>query len=48
MIQDSIHVIGTGVGGLSMAALLANQGYSVSIHERSSKLGGKNYLYCLS
>ena len=41
MIQNPIHVIGAGVGGLSMAALLANQGYSVSIHERSSKLGGR-------
>ena len=41
MTHDCVHVIGAGVGGLSMAALLANQGYSVSIHERSSKLGGR-------
>ncbi|MHA7647058.1 phytoene desaturase family protein [Nitrosopumilus sp. S4] len=36
-----IHIIGGGVGGLSTAALLANNGYAVKIHEKSAKLGGR-------
>ena len=37
----SVHIIGAGVGGLSMGTLLVNRGYHVVIHEKSTKLGGR-------
>ena len=40
MVYD-VLVIGAGVGGLSSAALLARQGYSVKVVERAEKVGGR-------
>ena len=39
--SNDIFVIGAGVGGLTTGALLAKQGHSVRILEKSSKLGGR-------
>jgi protoporphyrinogen oxidase len=39
--KKTIYVIGAGVGGLTTGAMLANEGYSVNILEKSSKLGGR-------
>ena len=39
--QKSIHIIGAGVGGLTIGAMLAKEGNSVKIIEKSSKLGGR-------
>ena len=39
--KDEIFIIGAGVGGLTTGALLANQGKTVHILEKSSKLGGR-------
>ncbi|AJM92387.1 MULTISPECIES: FAD-dependent oxidoreductase [Nitrosopumilus] len=39
--KSSVIVIGAGVGGLTTGALLAKEGYSVHILEKSSKLGGR-------
>ena len=36
-----VVIIGAGVGGLSTATLLVNDGYSVSIYEKSDKVGGR-------
>lgn len=37
----SICIIGAGVGGLTLGALLAKDGYNVKIIEKNSKLGGR-------
>jgi len=34
-------IIGAGVGGLSIATLLVNDGYKIQVFEKSSKLGGR-------
>ena len=39
--NDPIYIIGAGVGGLTTGALLAKDGKSVKILEKSSKLGGR-------
>jgi len=39
--QKSIHIIGAGVSGLTIGAMLAKEGNSVKIIEKSSKLGGR-------
>ena len=39
--DNPIFVIGAGVGGLTIAALLSSQGHSVRVLEKSSKLGGR-------
>lgn len=39
--SNDIFVIGAGVGGLTTGALLAKEGHSVKILEKSSKLGGR-------
>lgn len=36
-----ICIIGAGIGGLTTGVLLANEGYTVKIVERNSKLGGR-------
>ncbi|MBD3278034.1 MAG: phytoene desaturase [Candidatus Aegiribacteria sp.] len=43
--SKSVAVIGSGLGGLSAAISLAQEGYSVRIFEKNDKIGGKlNYL----
>lgn len=37
----TIGIIGGGVGGLMTALLLSRQGYTVSVYEKSDKLGGR-------
>lgn len=39
--MKKIAIIGGGVGGLTTALLLSNQGYSVTIFEQNSELGGR-------
>jgi len=36
-----VIVIGSGLGGLSAAISLAQEGYAVTIHEKSARIGGK-------
>jgi diapolycopene oxygenase len=36
-----VIVIGSGLGGISAAISLAQEGYEVSIHEKNDKIGGK-------
>ena len=36
-----VVIIGAGVGGLSIATLLVNDGHSVSVHENSERVGGR-------
>ena len=36
-----VVIIGAGVGGLSIATLLVNDGYNVSIFEKSDRVGGR-------
>jgi phytoene desaturase len=43
--QKKVIVIGSGFGGLSVAARLANRGYAVEIFEKRDKLGGRAYVY---
>ena len=38
---DTVHIIGAGVGGLSLAALLTNAGHPVEMYEKSNKTGGR-------
>lgn len=40
-----IVVIGSGFGGLSVAARLAARGYEVELFEKRDKLGGRAYVY---
>ncbi|MCH9658519.1 FAD-dependent oxidoreductase, partial [archaeon] len=39
--NDQIHIIGAGVGGLTIASLLAKNGHQVEIFEKMSKIGGR-------
>ena len=41
MNPKQVIVIGSGLGGLSAAISLAQEGYAVTIHEKNSKIGGK-------
>ena len=41
MSQKQIIVIGSGLGGLSAAISLRQEGYHVTIHEKNDKIGGK-------
>lgn len=43
--RKKVIVIGSGFGGLSVAARLANRGYDVEIFEKRDKLGGRAYVY---
>lgn len=39
--KKKVIVIGAGLGGLSAAISLAQEGYSVEIHDKNEKIGGK-------
>lgn len=39
--KRNVIVIGTGLGGLSAAISLRQEGYEVTIHEKNAQLGGK-------
>ncbi len=39
--SKNVRVIGAGLGGLSAAISLAQEGYAVTIHEKNAKIGGK-------
>tara|TARA_B110000014_G_scaffold144424_1_gene100339 strand:- start:571 stop:1947 length:1377 start_codon:yes stop_codon:yes gene_type:complete len=39
--RKPVVVIGAGVGGLSIATLLVNDGYDVSVYEKSDRVGGR-------
>lgn len=39
--KKHVIVIGAGLGGLSAAISLAQEGYSVTIHEKNARIGGK-------
>ena len=41
MNRKQVIVIGSGLGGLSAAISLAQEGYAVAIHEKNAKIGGK-------
>jgi diapolycopene oxygenase len=41
MQMKNVIVIGSGLGGVSAAISLAQEGYSVSIHEKNARIGGK-------
>jgi diapolycopene oxygenase len=41
MNNKQVIVIGSGLGGLSAAISLAQEGYAVTIHEKNPKIGGK-------
>lgn len=40
-----VVVIGAGLGGLSAAIALAQEGYSVAVHEKNTRIGGKLNLH---
>ena len=39
--KKRVIVIGSGLGGLSAAISLAQEGYEVTIHEKNAQIGGK-------
>ncbi|HRY49859.1 MAG TPA: phytoene desaturase family protein [Candidatus Paceibacterota bacterium] len=41
MSKKTITIIGAGLGGLSAAISLAQEGYAVTIHEKNAQIGGK-------
>jgi diapolycopene oxygenase len=41
MHNKNVVVIGSGLGGLSAAISLAQEGYAVTIHEKNAQIGGK-------
>jgi len=41
MTNKKVVIIGAGLGGLSAAALLAKEGYKVTILEKNSQAGGR-------
>ncbi|MEO0016723.1 MAG: phytoene desaturase, partial [Verrucomicrobiota bacterium] len=41
MNRKTVIVIGSGLGGLSAAISLAQEGYEVRIHEKNPQIGGK-------
>lgn len=43
--SKKVIVIGSGFGGLSVAARLAARGYAVELFEKRDKLGGRAYVY---
>lgn len=45
MRKKRVIIIGSGFGGLGVAARLAAQGYEVDVYEKLDKLGGRAYVY---
>ncbi|QQS39346.1 phytoene desaturase [Candidatus Woesebacteria bacterium] len=43
--HKTIAIIGSGIGGLASAALLAKDGYKVDVYEKNEQLGGRASLY---
>ena len=43
--SEKVIIIGSGFGGLSVAARLAAKGYEVEIFEKRDKPGGRGYVY---
>ena len=41
LLTKQVVIIGAGVGGLSIATLLVNDGYPVSVYEKSDRVGGR-------
>ena len=43
--MKKVIIIGGGIGGLGLAALLAKQGYQVDLFEKNEKLGGRANIF---
>ena len=41
MNRKKVIIVGAGLGGLSAAISLAQEGYPVTIHEKNAQIGGK-------
>ena len=41
MSEKNVIMIGSGLGGISAAISLAQEGYKVTIHEKNPQIGGK-------
>ena len=41
LMQNTVHIIGAGISGLSAAVRLANAGYRVHVHEATQQAGGR-------
>ena len=41
LLTNPVVIIGAGVGGLSIATLLVNDGHNVSVYEKSDRVGGR-------
>ena len=41
LMQNTAHIIGAGISGLSAAVRLANAGYKVAVHEATHQAGGR-------
>lgn len=46
MSTNRVNIIGAGISGISLAQLLANNGYEVHIYERKEHIGGNCYDFC--
>jgi phytoene desaturase len=43
--NKNVAIIGTGIGGLASAALLAKEGYKVTVFEKNDQPGGRAWLF---
>ncbi|MBO6631625.1 MAG: NAD(P)-binding protein, partial [Psychroserpens sp.] len=43
--KQSVIIIGSGIGGLGSAALLAKAGYEVTVLEKNANLGGRANIF---
>ena len=43
--KQSVIIIGSGIGGLGAAALLAKSGYEVTVIEKNNTLGGRANIF---